>query len=91
MSRVKISILGEAGSGKSVMTKRLITGNYMEECDPTIGDSYRKTFEFKGIPNGSNQIFSENAMYSQLLYMTPTFKAIEKSMRSNLYEPIDDV
>lgn len=38
----KIVVLGAGGVGKSALTIRLINGNWLEEYDPTIEDSYRK-------------------------------------------------
>ena len=38
----KITVLGSGGVGKSTLTIRLITNNFVEEYDPTIEDSYRK-------------------------------------------------
>eukprot|EP01084_Bolivina_argentea_P061373 112152_1 len=38
----KIVVLGSGGVGKSALTIRLVTNNFLEEYDPTIEDSYRK-------------------------------------------------
>mmetsp|Transcript_29233 Transcript_29233/g.93649 ORF Transcript_29233/g.93649 Transcript_29233/m.93649 type:complete len:191 (+) Transcript_29233:277-849(+) len=38
----KLVVLGGGGVGKSALTIRLITDNFLEEYDPTIEDSYRK-------------------------------------------------
>jgi len=38
----KIVVLGGGGVGKSALTIRLVTDNFLEEYDPTIEDSYRK-------------------------------------------------
>jgi len=35
-------VLGGGGVGKSALTIRLVTDNFLEEYDPTIEDSYRK-------------------------------------------------
>ena len=39
----KIVVLGGGGVGKSALTIRLVTNNFLEEYDPTIEDSYRKS------------------------------------------------
>ena len=39
----KIVVLGAGGVGKSALTIRLVTDNFLEEYDPTIEDSYRKS------------------------------------------------
>ena len=44
----KIVILGSGGVGKSALTIRLITDNFLEEYDPTIEDSYQKTLVVNG-------------------------------------------
>ena len=44
----KIVVLGPGGVGKSALTIRLITNNFMEEYDPTIEDSYRKSTSVDG-------------------------------------------
>eukprot|EP00455_Lapot_gusevi_P047188 TRINITY_DN633_c0_g1_i1.p1 TRINITY_DN633_c0_g1~~TRINITY_DN633_c0_g1_i1.p1 ORF type:complete len:192 (+),score=88.37 TRINITY_DN633_c0_g1_i1:94-669(+) len=38
----KIVVLGAGGVGKSALTIRLVTDNFLDEYDPTIEDSYRK-------------------------------------------------
>eukprot|EP00483_Globobulimina_turgida_P001924 UN01926 len=38
----KIVVLGGGGVGKSTLTIRLLTDNFLDEYDPTIEDSYRK-------------------------------------------------
>merc|ERR1711879_576935 len=38
----KIVVLGGGGVGKSALTIRLVTNNFLDEYDPTIEDSYRK-------------------------------------------------
>eukprot|EP00968_Pinguiococcus_pyrenoidosus_P011283 scaffold903_cov262-Pinguiococcus_pyrenoidosus.AAC.18 len=45
----KLVVLGGGGVGKSALTIRLITDNFLEEYDPTIEDSYRKTMKIDGI------------------------------------------
>eukprot|EP00164_Ancoracysta_twista_P001077 GFYU01001408.1.p1 GENE.GFYU01001408.1~~GFYU01001408.1.p1 ORF type:complete len:187 (-),score=74.12 GFYU01001408.1:576-1136(-) len=42
MSEYKLVVLGGGGVGKSALTIRLVTNNFLEEYDPTIEDSYRK-------------------------------------------------
>ena len=39
----KLVVLGGGGVGKSALTIRLVTDNFLEEYDPTIEDSYRKS------------------------------------------------
>ena len=38
----KIVVLGPGGVGKSALTIKLVTDNFLTEYDPTIEDSYRK-------------------------------------------------
>jgi len=38
----KVVVLGGGGVGKSALTIRLVTDNFLDEYDPTIEDSYRK-------------------------------------------------
>jgi GTPase KRas protein len=42
VSEYKIVVLGAGGVGKSALTIRLVTENFLDEYDPTIEDSYRK-------------------------------------------------
>jgi len=44
----KIVVLGDGGVGKSALTIRLVTDNFLEEYDPTIEDSYRKQKNIDG-------------------------------------------
>jgi len=46
----KMVVMGGGGVGKSALTIRLISGNFLDEYDPTIEDSYRKTVEIDGAP-----------------------------------------
>jgi len=39
----KLVVLGAGGVGKSALTIRLVTDNFLDEYDPTIEDSYRKS------------------------------------------------
>ncbi|ETO12354.1 hypothetical protein RFI_25022 [Reticulomyxa filosa] len=39
---IRMTIMGYGGSGKSNLVLRLVTDTFMDECDPTIEDSYRK-------------------------------------------------
>ncbi|KAJ1848317.1 Ras GTPase, partial [Coemansia sp. RSA 2703] len=41
----KVVMLGSGGVGKSMLTTRFINGNFTEDYDPTIEDSYRKQCE----------------------------------------------
>ena len=44
----KLVVLGGGGVGKSALTIRLVTDNFLEEYDPTIEDSYRKQVKIDG-------------------------------------------
>jgi len=44
----KIVVLGGGGVGKSALTIRLVTDNFLDEYDPTIEDSYRKQVDVDG-------------------------------------------
>lgn len=44
----RVVVLGNGGVGKSSLTIRLITDNFMEEYDPTIEDTYQKTLVVDG-------------------------------------------
>lgn len=48
----KIVVLGAGGVGKSAITIRFINGQFLEEYDPTIEDSYHKKSE---VEYGDNQ------------------------------------
>ncbi|CAK5111312.1 unnamed protein product [Meloidogyne enterolobii] len=42
MTEYKLVVVGDGGVGKSALTIQLIQGQFIEEYDPTIEDSYRK-------------------------------------------------
>jgi len=42
INEYKLVVLGGGGVGKSALTIRLVTDNFLDEYDPTIEDSYRK-------------------------------------------------
>lgn len=44
----KLVVLGSGGVGKSALTIRLVTDNFLEDYDPTIEDSYRKLTTIDG-------------------------------------------
>lgn len=44
----KLVVLGTGGVGKSALTIRLVTDNFLEDYDPTIEDSYRKLSTIDG-------------------------------------------
>eukprot|EP01083_Nonionella_stella_P068644 182461_1 len=44
----KIVVLGGGGVGKSALTIRLVSGEFLDEYDPTIEDSYRKQCDLDG-------------------------------------------
>ena len=44
----RVVILGSGGVGKSALTIRLITDNFLEEYDPTIEDTYQKSLVVDG-------------------------------------------
>jgi len=46
----KLVVLGGGGVGKSALTIRLVTDNFLDEYDPTIEDSYRKQVVIDGSP-----------------------------------------
>jgi len=46
----KLVVLGGGGVGKSALTIRLVTDNFLDEYDPTIEDSYRKNVTIDNDP-----------------------------------------
>ncbi len=46
----KMVVLGSGAVGKSALTIRLVTQNFLEEYDPTIEDNYNKEVVVDGIP-----------------------------------------
>jgi len=49
-SEYKLVVLGGGGVGKSALTIRLVTDNFLDEYDPTIEDSYRKNVTIDNDP-----------------------------------------
>lgn len=50
MREYKVVVLGSGGVGKSALTVRFVSGNFMEKYDPTIEDFYRKEIEVESAP-----------------------------------------
>ncbi|CAI9736514.1 ras-related protein Rap-2c-like [Octopus vulgaris] len=50
MKEYKVVVLGSGGVGKSALTVRFVSGNFMEKYDPTIEDFYRKEIEVETAP-----------------------------------------
>eukprot|EP01083_Nonionella_stella_P259705 886402_1 len=48
--KYKIVVLGAGAVGKSSLTVRYVTGDFLDEYDPTIEDYYRKLVEVDGLP-----------------------------------------
>jgi GTPase KRas len=46
----KMVVLGSGAVGKSALTIRLVTQNFLKEYDPTIEDNYNKTITVDGSP-----------------------------------------
>eukprot|EP01083_Nonionella_stella_P252341 869561_1 len=54
ITEVKIVVLGAGGVGKSAMTIRYVANQFLEDYDPTIEDSYRKSAQID-IPSGPSR------------------------------------
>jgi len=50
LQEYKVVVLGSGAVGKSALTLRLVTDNFLEEYDPTIEDCYRKNVMIDGKP-----------------------------------------
>jgi GTPase KRas protein len=50
VSRLNLTIMGPCGVGKSCLVLRLISNEFVEDCDPTVEDEYRQTFVVDQIP-----------------------------------------
>merc|ERR1712096_125705 len=56
--QVQLVVMGPAGVGKSALTVRLVTGDFVSDYDPTIEDSYTTNVEIKeGQHAGKNVLF----------------------------------
>ena len=51
MREYKVVVLGSGGVGKSALTLRYVTGEFVERYDPTVEDFYRKNVKINGIPS----------------------------------------
>lgn len=47
MKELKIVVMGSGGVGKSALTLRFVSGNFVESYDPTVEDYYRKQIELE--------------------------------------------
>jgi len=43
-------MLGSGGVGKTSITTRFVSNTFVDSCDPTIEDSFRKFIRLKGMP-----------------------------------------
>lgn len=50
MKEFKVVVLGSGGVGKSALTLRYVTGEFVERYDPTVEDFYRKEIQLNGVP-----------------------------------------
>ena len=51
MKEYKVVVLGSGGVGKSALTVRFVSGNFIERYDPTVEDFYRKEIQVDGAPS----------------------------------------
>lgn len=51
MREFKVVVLGSGGVGKSALTLRYVTGEFVERYDPTVEDFYRKEIKLNNIPS----------------------------------------
>lgn len=51
MREFKVVVLGSGGVGKSALSVKFVSGNFIEKYDPTIEDFYRKEIEVEGQPS----------------------------------------
>mmetsp|Transcript_5466 Transcript_5466/g.7062 ORF Transcript_5466/g.7062 Transcript_5466/m.7062 type:complete len:193 (-) Transcript_5466:157-735(-) len=47
-STYEVVVMGSGGVGKSALTVRFVSGHFLEEYDPTIEDSYKRSFDVDG-------------------------------------------
>lgn len=50
MLEFKVVVLGSGGVGKSALTVKFVSGNFVDRYDPTIEDFYRKEIEVSSTP-----------------------------------------
>ena len=51
MREFKVVVLGSGGVGKSALTLRYVTGEFVERYDPTVEDFYRKEIKMNNVPS----------------------------------------
>lgn len=51
MREFKVVVLGSGGVGKSALTLRYVTGEFVERYDPTVEDFYRKEIKLNNVPS----------------------------------------
>jgi small GTP-binding protein len=51
LKEYKVVVLGSGGVGKSALTVKFVTGQFVEKYDPTIEDFYRKEIDVDNNPS----------------------------------------
>jgi GTPase SAR1 family protein len=83
----KMVVLGSGAVGKSALTIRLVTQNFLEEYDPTIEDNYNKQVVVDG--TGAHLDILDTAGQDEYSQMQDQWMREGKGVRFSSLSPID--
>mmetsp|Transcript_430 Transcript_430/g.789 ORF Transcript_430/g.789 Transcript_430/m.789 type:complete len:882 (+) Transcript_430:37-2682(+) len=80
-TQYKVVIVGDGSVGKSSLVIQYIQGQFVEEYDPTIEDSYRKVVKIKNLPQPMVDRKKKKGLLSRIFNRTSSDKVNDKEKK----------